>query len=174
MSFSSGFDFYFQDNSTSFLVNSNISIALLSNYSDSFDVKAFILENETIISQTYNSGWKSSFYYLPSFLPQNKMVLLKAMKESSDSKLCIRLRKSGEQKYEELCKNISIYSNNSENEYFQNSSQNSKISLNGSKFIKISSKEEKLRNFIIYFSIFLFICSAIFILIKRLFTKNKP
>ncbi len=74
----------------------------------SYDVKLFIHEADTVLSQVYHNGWKSSFYYLPDALPATTSFTLRATLPASNASLCLRVRTAGKQSFEAYCQPITI------------------------------------------------------------------
>lgn len=85
------------------MVNENVSVTIRDSSQTTSDVKIFVSENATIISQIYAGGWKNAFYYLPGAFPEQKEFVIRIRKPAPHATLCARLRPRGAQKYEEFC-----------------------------------------------------------------------
>ncbi len=71
----------------------NMSVSLDS--AETFDIKLYVQSiNQTLLSQTYNEGWKSSFYYLIAVFPSQQTFSLRVVKASNEAELCLRVRKT--------------------------------------------------------------------------------
>lgn len=91
------------------MVDENVSVKIREASETTMDVKLFVEQNETIISQIYTeNGWKNSFYYLPAAFPAQKKFLIRVRTPAPDALLCARLRQTGTQKYEESCQTIVV------------------------------------------------------------------
>jgi len=75
-------------------LNESFAVILMLSPSEAYDVKLYV-ENESgsIISETKQDGWKSSFYYSKSAYPNQTSFLLRITKPFAHVQLCVRLRK---------------------------------------------------------------------------------
>ncbi len=78
------------------VLNENFSVTLISDITEKSDVKIYIQNSESkIFSEIFNSGWKSSFYYISGSFPEKTDYILRAVKSAGDFEICAKLRKSG-------------------------------------------------------------------------------
>jgi hypothetical protein len=91
-------------------LNESFSANISATTSDVYDVKIFVQNNQTavIISEIYNDGWKNSYYYIKSAFPSQSSFLIRIKNYSTDSAICIRLRKTDSSSYSERCGKITI------------------------------------------------------------------
>jgi hypothetical protein len=90
------------------VVDENLTVTIRESSEKTMDVKLFVEQNGTIISQIYQNGWKNAFYYIPAAFPEQKEFLIRIRMPASNAALCIRLRQTGVQKYEESCQVIAV------------------------------------------------------------------
>ncbi|MEK6850434.1 MAG: hypothetical protein AABX85_02585 [Nanoarchaeota archaeon] len=97
-------------------VNKEFEINVLFESSTNYDIKIFVhnssdekITREEIISLVENNGkWQDSWNYLPLSVIDNNLYHLKITENSEKAGICIRLRKTGASKFEEICKKIKI------------------------------------------------------------------
>lgn len=96
-------------------LNDNFSVGVSYETSDILDIKIFIQDSSSkILSEIYNSGWKSSFYYLQSVFPQKSNFTLRAVKSAGSLQICVKLRKGKQVLAETICKLIVVKINEEE------------------------------------------------------------
>ncbi len=93
-------------------INENISISISHESSEqlsgTYDVKIFAQNQEgKVISEIYNEGWKSAFYYIKESYPSISKYTIRIRLEGG-WQLCVRLRKTGKTTFFEKCSSISI------------------------------------------------------------------
>lgn len=90
-------------------LNDNITVSLDASTSETYDVKIYLtngaLEN---LSKIYNSGWKSTFYYLPAAFPVQKNFLLNIIRVDGNASLCAKLRTIDKKSISESCNRIEL------------------------------------------------------------------
>ncbi len=138
-------DLYIESALNDSYVNESISVFISFDENYTSDVKIFILDsnNKTISETLFEDGWKSSVYYIKSSWPKYNTFYVRAKSYTSDSSLCIRLRKSGGTKFYEACKPINILQNKIHSEYV--SSDNAANINENSSYIE-SSIESDINN----------------------------
>ena len=98
-------------------LNASFQVLITAETSETYDVKIFVQDNEEkIISQIFNEGWKNPFYYLKSIFPQQKEFKIQINKFSENAQICARLRKSGSSSFNEKCNEMKIIKNQQESE----------------------------------------------------------
>lgn len=90
---------------------------------ENYDVKIFVhnsedekIEREEYLSEIDNDGWKDSWFYLKEAFPDKKEYDLRVTGESGEELICVRLRKSGADSFETLCKQITVISQEKDEE----------------------------------------------------------
>lgn len=90
-------------------LNEQFTVSLTADTLEIYDVKIFVQDiNKDLLSEIYNDGWKSSFYYLKSVFPKQTKFEIKITKSSDKAEICARLRKSGKTSFDEKCNDIKI------------------------------------------------------------------
>lgn len=147
-----------------------------------YEIKAAIMfeDEETIVSETYNSGWKSSMYYIP-FSENVRLRLKKDFRNiSGDAEILVKIRERGKSAiiYETseeiriLRTKVKVDSklevNNAENQSIVLVPPNQEAIVLGSKEeVVYESKNEKIKQYTVYaFCMFLIVLIGL-ILIKR-------
>ena len=93
-------------------IDEQFTANILFDSSETYDVKITIIDkSNSQLSQIYNDGWKSPFYYIKEAFPDRKSFEIKAIKYSEDSKICCRLRKPEKTTYSEVCNPIKLIQN---------------------------------------------------------------
>jgi len=91
-------------------------VSLSSDAPDECDVKIFVhnssdskIKQNEIISQIKNEGkWKDSWNYALSAFPSQKTYELNVIEQPGNRNICVRLRKTNQSLFEELCKPIKV------------------------------------------------------------------
>ncbi len=91
-------------------LNETFILSIKADTSENHDVKIFVKdENEKIISEILNDGWKNPFFYLKEVFPKQSDFKLHIVKSAAEYIICVRLRKSGKSQFEEKCNKIKVY-----------------------------------------------------------------
>ncbi|MEK6928908.1 MAG: hypothetical protein AABW65_03055 [Nanoarchaeota archaeon] len=94
----------------------NISITILSNTTETYDVKIYVIDNSSkIISEIFLEKWRNPFYFLKSVYPKVSDYVIRVSKSAGNFRLCVKLRKSGKTISDEKCSNILILSSEEKN-----------------------------------------------------------
>ncbi len=84
------------------------TVSIDANSSENYDVKIFVHEPKKEFSEIYDgSAWRSPQRYLPSVFPAQKIFQIKAHFEG-ETRICLRLRKTGQSSFQEKCNNITM------------------------------------------------------------------
>ncbi len=104
----SAIDFQFNSPESAEL-NKKFSVSIISNISEIHDVKIFVQDQEkNTLSEIFNDGWKSPFYYLKSAFPAKTEFEIQIIKSEGSQQICARLRKPGKTSFDEKCNGILI------------------------------------------------------------------
>ena len=109
------------DSPSSVNQNEEFQVKIYSQVSENYDVKIYLKDPADtagkikIVSETYNSGWKSSFFFIKEAFPSETSFNVKATKSYGNFEICVKLRKSGKTSSIEKCSNIEIFENNNKN-----------------------------------------------------------
>ncbi len=90
------------------VVGENVTFLVQSDGKNKYDMKAFIIEDGSIISRTYANTWKSSFYYIPLALTNQATVTVQPTRPTQSASFCVRLRAQGSSTYEERCMPVQV------------------------------------------------------------------
>jgi len=91
-----------------FEIDENLSVSISAETSEIYDVKIFVQNQESkTISEIYNDGWKTPYYYIKESFPNRKEYSIRIIKEADNYELCTRLRKTGKATYTQECKFLS-------------------------------------------------------------------
>jgi hypothetical protein len=95
--------------------NEEFTVSINLETQEKYDVKIFVhnsedekIERDEYLSEIEDDGWKDSWFYLKETFPDKKEYSLRVLRETGDKTLCVRLRKSGADSFDTLCKNISV------------------------------------------------------------------
>ena len=89
-------------------INESFKVSINAETTENYDVKIFIQDNEEkIISEIYNGGWKNPRYYIKSAFPNKTEFEIRAL-SAGNYEICVRLRKSGKTTFDEACNKIDI------------------------------------------------------------------
>ncbi len=148
-------------------VNESFDVSINSEDSSTYDIKIFIEnENEEIISQIYNNGWKNPRYYINSAYPQILTYKIRATSPSENANLCLRWRKPDNTKYDETCQNITVIESLGKNYETVNNENLGIITLNSAPEGEYVSTKEKERSVIFYFVLLISILAILFLVLK--------
>ncbi len=90
-------------------INESFSVSLSAETTNTYDVKIFISNNDDkIISQIYNEGWKNPYYYVKAVFPEKSEFDVRVINYSSEATICARLRKTDSSSFSEECGSIEI------------------------------------------------------------------
>ncbi len=107
--------------------------------SEIYDVKIFVSNNDKIVSQIYNDGWKNSRYYIREVFPGKREFNIKILEEGN-FEICARLRKSGKTAFDEKCNKINVETEKINEE---NTDEKDKVDNQDKNGVEEKKKEEK-------------------------------
>lgn len=96
------------------LTNQEFEVRIVGESSEGYDVKIFVYEEEknNYVSEIYDgSAWKSPHRYLLNVFPSQTTYTIRVPSFIGETELCARLRRNGQDRYDEQCVRIEVSAN---------------------------------------------------------------
>lgn len=108
ISTASALEFSF-DAPSSIKLKEEFKVKVYASTSETYDVKIYVNDaSDKIISEIYDSSWKSAFYFVKESFPSRTEFSARVTKAFGSFDLCVKLRKTGKTTSNEKCSSIKV------------------------------------------------------------------